>query len=242
MATLLFDYGGTLDSAACHWSHVLLEGFRQAERECCSALRVVQGELWRAAYVYGERTLAQQNGVKPTDTFKQLLRKKVNLELDYLYQQGALQFTCAQQSDIAECVAQYGDQMARYHTQRSTGLLTALQQRGHRLVLVSNFYGNLATVLQDYGLTEFFPHVVESAVAGLRKPDPAIWQMGISQSGQSPEDCIAIGDSYSKDIVPAHSLGLRTIWFEGRAWSAAKRDRTLPTHIIHDLEQLLQIL
>ena len=64
--TLLFDYGGTLDSGARHWNYVLLDGYRQAAADI-PALRHVEGELWRQAYVHGERTLAREPHISPED-------------------------------------------------------------------------------------------------------------------------------------------------------------------------------
>ena len=120
--------------------------------------------------------------------------------------------------------------------------MQALRERGYGFVLVTNFYGNIHAVLRAYGLADFFPHIVESAVVGVRKPDPAIWQLGIDAAAVPAASCVAIGDSFSKDIVPAHSLGAQTIWFKGEEWEQKDYDETLPTHIITALPQLLEHL
>ena len=121
-------------------------------------------------------------------------------------------------------------------------MLQTLRDRGYRFVLVTNFYGNIRAVLRAYGLADFFPHIVESAVVGVRKPDPAIWQLGIDAAAVPAASCVAIGDSFSKDIVPAHSLGAQTIWFKGEEWEQKDYDETLPTHVITALPQLLEHL
>ncbi len=36
------------------------------------------------------------------------------------------------------------------------------------LVLVSNFYGNVETVLKDFGIDTYFKEIIESAVVGVR--------------------------------------------------------------------------
>ena len=83
---------------------------------------------------------------------------------------------------------------------------------------------------------------MESATAGVRKPDPAIWQLGIDLAQRAPQDCIAIGDAFSKDIAPAHTLGCKTIWFRGEEWTPKSVDESIPTHIIEDLSELLTLL
>ena len=54
------------------------------------------------------------------------------------------------------------------------------------LVLVSNFYGNIHTILRDFRL-EYFQAVVESAVVGVRKPDPQIFRLGVEALGLPAE-------------------------------------------------------
>lgn len=49
----------------------------------------------------------------------------------------------------------------------------------YKLVLVSNFYGNIQTILKDFGLLDFFDEIIESSVVGVRKPDPAIYRLGV---------------------------------------------------------------
>ena len=86
------------------------------------------------------------------------------------------------------------------------------------MVLVSNFYGNIESVLRAYNLLHYFPTIIESAVVGVRKPDPAIFALGVEALGLKPEEVLVVGDSLSKDIAPATSLGCATAWIEGRGW------------------------
>lgn len=67
--TIIFDYGGTLDTDARHWAHVLFEGYRHAQIP-------VDEPNFRDAYVYGERALAKAPIVLPDDDFHTVLLKK----------------------------------------------------------------------------------------------------------------------------------------------------------------------
>ena len=240
-STLLFDYGGTLDSGARHWNFVLLDGYRHAAGRF-PALRAVDGEVWRDAYVHGERTLARRPIVTPDDDFRTLLHKKIAIELAFLREKGTVALSDADCTAAAAEVTDYCDRAARNHADEARHILQTLRERGYGFVLVTNFYGNIRAVLRAYGLADFFPHIVESAVAGVRKPDPAIWQLGIDAAAVPAASCVAIGDSFSKDIAPAHSLGTQTIWFKGEEWEQKAYDETLPTHIITALPQLLERL
>lgn len=75
--TIIFDYGGTLDTDARHWAHVLFEGYRHAQIP-------VDEPNFRNAYVYGERALAKAPIVLPDDDFHTVLLKKVDQETIFL--------------------------------------------------------------------------------------------------------------------------------------------------------------
>ena len=87
------------------------------------------------------------------------------------------------------------------------------------LALVSNFYGNISTVLAEFGLDGLFGSVVESAVVGVRKPDPRIFALGAEALGLDAACVAVVGDSYDKDIVPARKAGCRTVWLRGEGWT-----------------------
>ena len=96
------------------------------------------------------------------------------------------------------------------------------------MVLVSNFYGNVEMVLADFDLARYFKKVVESAVVGIRKPDPRIFALGVEALGVPAENVLVVGDSYKKDIVPAESIGCQVAWLKGKGWTAEEDAVTHP--------------
>ena len=109
------------------------------------------------------------------------------------------------------------------------------------LVLVSNFYGNMETVLREFNLVGVFQHVVESAVVGIRKPDPCIFALGVTRLGLQAADVAVVGDSIDKDIVPAKQAGCKTVWLRGEQWTDEPVDEHIPDRVIDDLNELLVI-
>ena len=107
------------------------------------------------------------------------------------------------------------------------------------MVLVSNFYGNVESVLSDFDVRKYFGTIVESAVVGVRKPDPKIFALGVEALGLKPEEVLVIGDSYKKDIVPAESLGCKVLWIKGKGWTAEEDAQTHPC-IIARLSEVLE--
>lgn len=230
---VIFDYGGTLDTNALHWAHVLWAAYERAGVP-------VSEEQFREAYVCGERTLAREPVICPTDTFRDVLLKKVAIELRDLAARGCLAGNEGRVGEWTESVTQLCLDYIGPILDVSRQVLTQLRER-YKLVLVSNFYGNIEAILADFRLT-FFDRVIESAVVGVRKPDPAIYRLGVEATGCSPADVLVVGDSYDKDIVPAGRVGCRTVWLKGKGWGDEAVDESLPDAVITSLPQLLDLL
>ena len=94
--------------------------------------------------------------------------------------------------------------------------------------------------MKDFQLDHLFQTIVESAVVGIRKPDPAIFQLGIDALHFAPNEVVVVGDSHDKDIVPATTLGCQTIWLKSIGWNPYKGTETADA-IITDFPQIKEI-
>ena len=59
---------------------------------------------------------------------------------------------------------------------------------------------------------ELFPVVVDSAFVGLRKPDPAIYELTCARLGVAPAECAFI-DDFAHNCEAATALGMTAVWF-----------------------------
>jgi HAD superfamily hydrolase (TIGR01509 family) len=98
----------------------------------------------------------------------------------------------------------------------NTPLLARLQRRYH-LGIVSNFYGNLATVCHNAGIHPFFSVIVDSTRVGCSKPDPRIFQSALDELALAPADVVFVGDSLPRDMAGARAIGMRHVWLVGDA-------------------------
>lgn len=224
----IFDYGGTLDTGGCHWGKRIWHAYEKCHVP-------VSEELFRDAYVYAERELGRNPIIQPDYTFRKTLDVKLRIEMEYISEkQPGFDTGLWHDAVLYELY-----EATREETARSLRVLEVLRRR-RPMVLVSNFYGNIATVLHEFGLDGIFDSIVESAVVGVRKPDPRIFSLGVEALGMKPEDVTVVGDSYDKDIVPARKAGCHTVWMKGEGWTDDEpEDMTAADMTIGTLEELI---
>ena len=259
---IIFDYGGTLDTRGDHWSEVIWKAYLRFgigvrdEKEAPGWHQIAIGKsAFREAYVYGERALAVNPIVTPDMSFKDVLREKISLQLSFLSsrellptgkddaeRQKVLPYPLLMEDDTlakkADLMSQFIYEETYELLQENKQVLEHLRQAGYPMVLVSNFYGNINQVLKDAGIDGYFQQVIESAVVGVRKPNPAIFALGVCALDLPASQVLVVGDTYGKDIVPAHQLGCHTLWIKGLQWEEKTVDETIPDGIIRQLSEM----
>jgi FMN phosphatase YigB (HAD superfamily) len=227
----IFDYGGTLDTAGCHWGQAIWHAYQRQK------VAVSEADF-RQAYVEAERTLGRNPIIQTDYNFHRTLDLKLRIEMEYLFSHHL--WPVKKEEALAFHDAVLEDLYAQ--TQRITAsskvVLQEISQK-YPMVLVSNFYGNIHVVLQEFHLDGLFQKVIESAVVGIRKPDARIYALGVQALGLQPAEVAVVGDSYPKDIVPAKKIGCKAIWLKGEGWTDEQFDETLPDKIISDLKEIL---
>lgn len=204
MKGIILDYGGTLDTNGIHWSKVIQDGWKQAGV-------LVEEPLFREAYVFGEQELERSLVILDNHNFSDLMRMKINIELQYLVRKGY--FSPDMVESKSQEIADYCYNIAKEGVQKSVPVLESLSNR-FPLVIVSNFYGNLETVLKDFGILKYFKKVIDSAKVGMRKPGESIFNLALKEFNCEPSEILVVGDSLENDILPAKKLGFSTLWLK----------------------------
>ncbi|MEG1575061.1 MAG: HAD family hydrolase [Bacteroidales bacterium] len=229
---IIFDYGGTLDTEGRHWSEVLWDGYKNAGVS-------VEKPAFLEAYVYAERELGKRPHITPCDTFHTLLLKKIELEFDNLSESGNIPDNLSKPCFIRD-IANYCDSAARSIVEKNRTILETLHAK-YPMALVTNFYGNISSVIADYGIADCFDTIVESAVVGVRKPSPEIFSIGVQRLGLHPSEVLVVGDSYKKDIEPALTLGCDAVWLKGESWNKREDDINY-SKTIYTFESLIKMI
>ena len=100
----------------------------------------------------------------------------------------------------------------------------AARRAGIRTGLISNSWG--AGRYDRDQLTELFDGIVISAEEGLRKPDPAIYELGATRVGLEPADCVFV-DDLPGNLKPARALGMATVHHRAATETVAALERLL---------------
>ena len=230
--TLLFDYGGTLDTGGNHWGCVIWNVYSRLLPE-------IDYAKYREVYVETERWLGREPIISELTTFKEVLRIKINHHFHLLSENDpCLQSILSEEKQEEVLDKLYSIVLSE--TAKSHRVISSLSKTTD-IALVSNFYGNLSTVLQEFHLQDLFPVVVESAKVGLRKPDEKIFEYALQRLGCKNEKAVVIGDSMKNDIRPAKRIGCTTVWIKGQTWQEQTDEANEADYIINDIAELAEI-
>ncbi len=194
---ILFDFGGTLDSDGEHWLDRFYALYEDLE------LRVPLSEIKRAFY-HADGLCSSDAGIASLG-LRPLMRRHVRLQFTAL--------GLADDQKERKMVESFCTESERF-LRRNARLLRRLRNR-YRLGLVSNFYGNVRTLCEEAGLAPALDVILDSALLGMSKPDPAIFRAALERLQLPAEKAVCVGDSFERDVIPARALGMKTIWLKG---------------------------
>jgi epoxide hydrolase-like predicted phosphatase len=101
----------------------------------------------------------------------------------------------------------------------------AARRDGARTALLSNSWGD-ALAYDEALLAELFDGWVISSAVGLRKPDPAIYELAAERIGLEPAACVFV-DDLPGNLKAARALGMATVLHRGDAAATLAEVRAL---------------
>jgi putative hydrolase of the HAD superfamily len=221
LRAVLFDMGGTLDGDGEHW----LDRF---VREYADAGVALPRETIRQAFDHAERRAAAE-AARVSASLDQFVRQHLAWQIESHGTGDAMLVNRMAERFIAP---------VRAAAQRNVPVLAELRRRGLLIGVVSNACGNVQVLCDEFGFSPFLDCVIDSHWVGVAKPDPAIFRLALDRLGVPAASALMVGDSYERDIVPAHGIGMRTAWLTaGSGLSAGVADG-----VIASLDALLPLL
>jgi HAD superfamily hydrolase (TIGR01662 family) len=89
--------------------------------------------------------------------------------------------------------------------------LEELRAQGYYLGVISNSVGTMEQQLARLGLARYFQAILDSALVGVEKPHPEIFQLALARAGVSASQAVFVGDTYSTDVGGAQLAGLHGV-------------------------------
>lgn len=84
----------------------------------------------------------------------------------------------------------------------------------YRLHIITNGFQSVQQgKLQNSGIEHYFKTVTNSEMAGVKKPNPIIFNFALQQAQASLQDALMIGDSWEADIEGAMNMGMDALFF-----------------------------
>jgi len=205
--TVLFDFGGTLDSDGVAWKerihrHYIAEG-----------LAMVADTFAPHFYAADDALVGKIS--RHADLAATLALLTANLEDRFATV--ASPRNTARGKRVAQRFLEEGETCFA----RNRPLLRDLASR-YRLGIVSNFYGNLEAVCAGAGLSDFFGAMADSNRVGAEKPAPAIFEAALRPLGATAATTLFVGDSLHRDREGARRLGMDFVWIAPPEMQAAQ--------------------
>ena len=121
-------------------------------------------------------------------------------------------------------------------------VIKALAQK-YELGIIANQLDGLKERLEAFGLLQYFKYIISSWDVQVMKPDIRIFEYALGKANCSAQEACMIGDRLDNDILPAKSLGMKTVWIK-RGFGALQKPLSKseePDYTINKLSQLLEI-
>ena len=122
--------------------------------------------------------------------------------------------------------------------------LAALIDKGYKLGIIANQKLGTKERLDSWGLRQYFEVIVASTEIGYAKPDKAIFEKAFELARCTAAESMMVGDRLDNDIIPAKSLGMKTVWIKNclAQHQNIELGEGVADYQIHSLSEILLIL
>ncbi len=89
--------------------------------------------------------------------------------------------------------------------------LASLKAEGYFLGVISNSVGTLEGQLRNVGMRDYFQAIFDSAIVGVEKPHPEIFQLALASAKVAANEAVFVGDTNATDVGGAQLAGLHGV-------------------------------
>lgn len=122
-----------------------------------------------------------------------------------------------QYAELIHAYSSRWEEMVPYAIEDTVTLLQDLHRLGSNLGALSNWsYETFPLMRRRFSFLELFDPLIISGEVGVTKPDPAIYNLLLTNIGRDAQDCLFIDDSIA-NVEVARQIGFQTIHFRSAA-------------------------
>lgn len=93
------------------------------------------------------------------------------------------------------------------------GVFEIFQKYNEKICIITDLTAQIQyRKIQKLKLDIFSSHIISSEEAGVEKPHPYIFLMGLKKLNLKNDEVYMLGDSFKKDIIGARNLDIKAIW------------------------------
>ncbi len=113
-------------------------------------------------------------------------------------------------------------------------MLEELKNKGLVLGMITNGKGQFQMDnIRALGIEKYFETILISEWAGMKKPEPQIFEKALDHLHVLPNESVFIGDHPEKDVNAARSVGIKGVWKKDNRWDHLNTDS-----VVVDLEEI----
>ena len=172
--------------------------------------------------------------------------KKLGLTADVIYHEIEIA-TLARKPQFRTVIDKFGfKEVAPYRTELeelyedATAVIKALAQK-YELGIIANQLDGLKNRLEAFGLLQYFKYIISSWDVQVMKPDIRIFEYALDKANCKPQEACMIGDRLDNDILPAKSLGMKTVWIK-QGFGALQKPESPAEEADYTIEKLPELL
>ncbi|VXB46931.1 Noncanonical pyrimidine nucleotidase, YjjG family [Flavobacterium sp. 9AF] len=95
-------------------------------------------------------------------------------------------------------------------------ILEYLKHKYQLHIVTNGFHLVQDKKMKNSNIFHYFSTITNSEIAGVKKPNPTIFQYALNLAKAKKEDCIMIGDSLEADVEGALNFGIDAIFFNDK--------------------------
>jgi HAD superfamily hydrolase (TIGR01549 family) len=99
-------------------------------------------------------------------------------------------------------------------TSQALDLLQTLRERGFIVGAISDWEATLPALLTELRVLPLLDALAVSAIVGVTKPHPRLFQEALRQAEAAPETSLHVGDWYELDAAGARAAGMQALLFD----------------------------